>query len=605
MLSEVEEVVANLEANRTPDKALDKNEVLYSVAIPGKTYWLNLRRNGLWHEEQKEGSVPYRIARPFCICASVRGFDSLHFGTRVQWETSDKKTVQYTILREDLVGDSVNLVKNLMSRAFPANLAVKSVKEDIISFFGQLKVNERAWIVDRIGWHEQNFCLPGKLYSTLNEKAGEAIYFLDETHTKYNQSGTLEEWQQHIGRLAQGNSMLTFAVACGFVGTLLRPLKEMGFGVHLFGKSGSGKSTCGYVVGSINGGPRFHETWLTTANAMEAMASSHDGTVLILDELGVADPKTVSNCVYALSNGQGKARLTQDSTSKDVRKWNLFYMSNGECTIEEKLAEARLTIRAGQETRLLNIPIRDHETCHEYTSNYAMAKAIEPLSQTYYGTPLDAFLTELVKLTPVDFEQLAEQKNQWLADTIPDELQNSQVRRAMEGFALIWLAGELASRWGISTLTSEQNEEAMRQITESWLQNRGCAPSGESRQAVTKLVAFIERNATRFEEVLPGLNCSMPVRDQAGFAFTSSSASRWDENGEPNADSGEIKSYGFFVGAWKEVFQGVNLKAVNQELVELGIIPDQKAQPLRGSTRKFHRQYMVDVRALQAAQGIH
>ena len=228
MLSEVEEVVANLEANRTPDKALDKNEVLYSVVIPGKTYWLNLRRNGLWHEEQKEGSVPYRIARPFCICASVRGFDSLHFGTRVQWETSDKKTVQYTILREDLVGDSVNLVKNLMSRAFPANLAVKSVKEDIISFFGQLKVNERAWIVDRIGWHEQNFCLPGKLYSTLNEKAGEAIYFLDETHTKYNQSGTLEEWQQHIGRLAQGNSMLTFAVACGFVGTLLRPYKENG-----------------------------------------------------------------------------------------------------------------------------------------------------------------------------------------------------------------------------------------------------------------------------------------------------------------------------------------------------------------------------------------
>ena len=265
----------------------DPNEVLYVVSPAGKAFQLELRRTGLWHCEGKEGSIPYKVSNKFWVVARVRGFDNLHSGVRIKWRTADKVTICYTILREELVGDSINLVRNLMSRGFPANLAVRSIKEDVLSFFGLLNVEMSAWIVDRIGWHEGNFCLPGKIYST-SADIKEEVYFLDETHTKYNQSGTIEEWQQHIGRLAQGNHMLTFAIACGFVGTLLRPLKEMGFGVHLFGKSGSGKSTCGYVVGSINGGPRFHETWLTTANAMEAMASSHDGTVLILDELGVA-----------------------------------------------------------------------------------------------------------------------------------------------------------------------------------------------------------------------------------------------------------------------------------------------------------------------------
>ena len=125
--------------------------------------------------------------------------------------------------------------------------------------------------------------------------------------------------------------------------------------------------------------------------------------------------------------------------------------------------------------------------------------------------------------------------------------------------------------------------------------------SGESHIAVDKLVSFIERNSLRFETVHKIGKIAYPVRDQVGFAFYTET---YGEDGEVNDDMGEVEYYGFFAGAWKELFQGLNLKAAIQELFELGIIPDTKARNEYGSTRKQHRQWKVNVEALQKAQGI-
>jgi putative DNA primase/helicase len=49
-------------------------------------------------------------------------------------------------------------------------------------------------------------------------------------------------------------------------------------------------------------------SWRSTASALEASASVHSDTILVLDELGVVDAKAAA-CVYQLVNGQVQHRL--------------------------------------------------------------------------------------------------------------------------------------------------------------------------------------------------------------------------------------------------------------------------------------------------------
>jgi uncharacterized protein (DUF927 family) len=89
----------------------------------------------------------------------------------------------------------------------------------------------------------------------------------------FRQAGTLESWQQSVGRYAVGNSRLVLAISAAFAGPLIGPCAAEG-GIHFKGASSTGKSTALHVAGSVWGGGDangYVRSWRTTANGLEGV----------------------------------------------------------------------------------------------------------------------------------------------------------------------------------------------------------------------------------------------------------------------------------------------------------------------------------------------
>jgi putative DNA primase/helicase len=55
--------------------------------------------------------------------------------------------------------------------------------------------------------------------------------------------------------------------------------------------------------------------------------------------MGQAGAKVVSEVAYMLANGQGKGRASRDGQARKVHSWRLLFLSTGEITLADKVAE--------------------------------------------------------------------------------------------------------------------------------------------------------------------------------------------------------------------------------------------------------------------------
>lgn len=168
----------------------------------------------------------------------------------------------------------------------------------------------------------------------------------------FEPSGTLEDWQKNVAIPSLGNPLLELAIAFAFTGPLLEPCGLEGAGLHVFGPSSCSKTTALHVAGSVCGGGGkygYIRQWRATDNALEGTVATHCDNLLCLDEIGQASSRVVSEVAYMLANGQGKARANKDGNAKAIREWRLSFMSTGELTLADKIAEdGRGQVMAGQ-----------------------------------------------------------------------------------------------------------------------------------------------------------------------------------------------------------------------------------------------------------------
>ena len=174
----------------------------------------------------------------------------------------------------------------------------------------------------------------------------------------FEKRGSLADWQNGVGLLITGHSRGVFAVSVAFAGALLGPIGLEGGGFHFYGQSSLGKSTLVEAAASVWGKgaiPGFVRPWRTTANALEGAAAIHSDTVLVLDELGMIDPREAAAVAYQLAAGSGKGRLIGTARS-ERHLWRTMVISTGEVSLSDKLVEGRQRARAGQQVRLVDIP---------------------------------------------------------------------------------------------------------------------------------------------------------------------------------------------------------------------------------------------------------
>ncbi len=156
------------------------------------------------------------------------------------------------------------------------------------------------------------------------------------------------------------NALLVLGISAALAGPLLGLAGYEGGGLHLLGRSSTGKTTALCLAASVWGRGDtlgFVRAWRATINGLEGAAAGVTDTALILDELGQAEARELAAALYMLANGSGKARAHRDGSLRDPKSWRVLTISSGEVPIDAKLAEDHgRKSRAGQLVRMLNIP---------------------------------------------------------------------------------------------------------------------------------------------------------------------------------------------------------------------------------------------------------
>ena len=271
--------------------------------------------------------------------------------------------------------------------------------------------------------------------------------------------------------MAVGNPLLVLALSASFAGPMLSRCNSEGGGIHYVGDSSTGKTTAIEAACATWGGPSYRRSWRATANGMEGAAALFNDCLLALDEISECDPREVGAIVYALGNGLGKQRAGRTGNARAVTRWRCFVLSSGERTVATTMLEGGSRAKAGQAVRLLDIPSARSfgawDTLHGMPSGTAFSDALKRAAATHHGHAGRAFLEKLTRDTR-DFGALLE-RFKGLADFSADGAEG-QDKRAAGRFALLALAGEAATEYG---LTSWPEGEATTAAAEGFRVWRG------------------------------------------------------------------------------------------------------------------------------------
>ncbi|MDR3670145.1 MAG: DUF927 domain-containing protein [Holophaga sp.] len=524
-----------------------------------------LDADGLWFlqrtkadEDGTEPAVkPTKICGPFQVLAEARDARACAWGLRLRWQDSDGVTHEETIPRELALGEGAELARILVRRGLWV-APDDGRRKKLVAYLASVKVAGRARSVERVGWHGSAFVLPDEAFG--EEAGGERAYLAMEVEHAFRVRGSVEGWQREVACHAQGNSRLSFALSCAFAAPMLGRLGMESGGFHFCGQSSKGKTTCIEAAGSVWGGPVYRETWRATANGLEAVALSHCDCLLILDEQGQALPREAGEVAYLLANGMDKVRARKTLDSRPRRRWQTLFLSTGEVTLADKMREEGRTPKAGQDVRMVDIPVTPEgldqafECWDGFPSSKALADHLRIATRQHYGASARAFLARLCRLQEKDLLDLERRKVVWARSHLPCGA-DSQVGRVVDRFALVALAGELAAEWGVVPWHAGNADWSAEVCLQAWLSQRGGIGAGEHARGLASVIGFIERHgSSRFAD--------------------------WDNHGERVAncagfrrrDSQDRTDYLFHAEDWKDACDGLSLKDVARACAEAGLL---------------------------------
>jgi len=390
--------------------------------------------------------------------------------------------------------------------------ASREQHEFLKQFLGAVRSERRVRCVDQAGWHGVVYVQPNG--RTFGAAAADDIVLQTEraaAGSAYAERGSLSEWRDNIARHAVGNDLLLLTISTAFAEPLLDMLGEPSGGLHIRGGSQIGKTTTERSAMSVHGpGDDKHmHTWRATANGLEAVAAENSDGLLILDELAQANAREVDQVVYMIANSAGKARANRAGGARRQRNWRILVLSTGEMSLEAKLSEAGLRIRAGQDVRMVDLPadagvgMGIFQNLHAFPSGAAFAEHLRAAASNYCGTAGPAYLDQLARERDADPAQLVATlgagRQQFLDAHVPSDA-NGQVRSVAKRFALIAVAGELATEYGITGWPEREALRAGGACFRRWLETRGGIGAAEEMQAVEQVRAFVAAHgSSRFE----------------------------------------------------------------------------------------------------------
>jgi putative DNA primase/helicase len=238
--------------------------------------------------------------------------------------------------------------------------------------------------------------------------------------------------------------------------------------------------------------------------------------------------------------------------------------------------------------RLLDIPAARKfgawDDLHGIATGTAFSDSIKRTAGTHHGHAGRAFLEKLTR-DPQDFCELLERIK--VLPAFSADCGEGQDKRAAGRFALLALAGEAATDYGITGWPEGAAIEAAAEGFKAWRSTRG-RRNDERRQILESVSGFIERHGdSRFSDA-----------DGHADTIRNNRAGWWRGN-----DAGRI--YLFNADGLKDALKGFDFKRALDTLQEAGALPDtggERAKPMRIDGRVV-RLYQINADKLGADHG--
>ena len=380
----------------------------------------------------------------------------------------------------------------------------------------------RAMTANKLGWFDGQkkpvFVMPESIIGGGDKNAVifQTNHMLDTNCI--SSDGSLQEWKDRVAAPCKGNPLLMFAALCSLAGPFLKLCRGESAGFHFYGATSGGKTTLLQVAASVWGDGTDPQEgadhtsirkWHSTGNALEATAQLHNDMALCLDEVGQVDPSELGNIIYMLSGGQPKGRSTVDGGLKQQLTWRLLFLSNGEMTVGQILAQAGQAEKGGQRHRLPDIPCDNPNGDGSgvvLNTNGEPVKAFvddikEACGETYghAGPVLVAWL--IAQIEQHGFHQFVGNLREE-TKTLEQHFRSgvdlpNDGGRVVKRMAIIALAGMYAGQAGITPWSESEINQTIFHVRNLWLKELGEERSEEDRalayfrsQLLKKLALF-------------------------------------------------------------------------------------------------------------------
>ncbi|HEK3175883.1 TPA: DUF927 domain-containing protein [Proteus mirabilis] len=525
-----------------------------------------LTQEYLWFDKQitkSDGDIEVRnikISSPIKVTAITCDADGSNYGRLLEWEDTYGNCRKWAMPMEMLSGSGEELRRVLLVNGLSYINISGQARAHLMEYISLCRPERKVTCVNKTGWHGNVYVLQDEV---VGNGADSVILQTSSVQGKdFRVSGTSEQWREHIGKYCVGNARLAFSVSLAFASPLLRLAGVGGGGYHLKGESTDGKTTTMKVASSVCGGTDYWYTWRATGNALEGTACRRNDATLMLDEIREVDGREAGNIAYMLANGQGKARAKTDGSVRETNRWNLLFLSTGELSLVEHASNAGERTYAGVEVRMIQIPSDSgkygvFEDLHHFTSGKAIAEYLEHAVTRYHGTPFRDWLKYITNnLSDVSNTAKALLK-EYTTKLMPENAGN-QVGRAITRFALVAMAGEMATRAGITGWKEGEAFISAKKCLSAWMKERGHTANQEDMTALEQVSDFISRHQfSRFADWYD--EYSRPA-SMMGFRCV-----------EKDTGNGE-SSITFYVlpTAWKEICKGFDARKVVRLCVEKG-----------------------------------
>lgn len=213
---------------------------------------------------------------------------------------------------------------------------------------------------ERLGWTASGMFLP---YSdNLTFDGAPSFKPIFDT---FKPHGDRERYLEVVSNVAKASTIARIVLATSLASALVKPLGALPFFLHIWGRSGNGKTMMLKLAASLWASPNDSDGYIrnfnTTSVGLETAAGFFNSVPLCIDELQIA--KKLGNfddTIYMLSEGAGRSRGNKDGSMRSLKSWRNAIITTGEMPISSSNSGA------GALNRIIEIACGDERLLPDY-----------------------------------------------------------------------------------------------------------------------------------------------------------------------------------------------------------------------------------------------